>query len=110
VFTVVRLIDTTLDNMQHMGGIARIRGYYRTLTPEAAKYFAANIVAGAGVTLLANALLGGDHIGLALALGICSTIALTLVFLVYQRWRFRTIDLAVRGPESNAFATVSKES
>jgi hypothetical protein len=141
VFTVVRLVDTTLDNMQHMGGIARIRGYYRTLTPEAARYFAAetgrwpegrpvrhgplsaffstiasmiacvnNIVAGAGVTLLANALLGGDHIGLALVFGIGSTLALTLVFLVYQRWRFTTIDVAMPGPESSASATVSKAS
>jgi hypothetical protein len=41
IFTVVRLVDTTLENQQFMTGIARIRGYYRTLTPEAAEYFAA---------------------------------------------------------------------
>ena len=41
LFTVVRLVDTTLENMRCLIGIARIRGYYRTLTPEAAVYFAA---------------------------------------------------------------------
>ena len=41
LFTVVRLVDTTLENMRCLTGIARIRGYYRTLTPEAAVYFAA---------------------------------------------------------------------
>jgi hypothetical protein len=41
VFTVVRLVDTTLENMQYLAGIARIRGYYRTLAPEAETYFAA---------------------------------------------------------------------
>ena len=41
VFTVVRLVDTVLENSQYLAGIARIRGYYRTLTPEAATYFAA---------------------------------------------------------------------
>lgn len=39
VFTVVRLVETTLDSMYCMQGIARIRGYYRTLGPEAARYF-----------------------------------------------------------------------
>jgi hypothetical protein len=41
VFTVVRLVDTALENNQYLTGIARIRGYYRTLTPEAATLFAA---------------------------------------------------------------------
>ena len=41
VFTVVRLVDTVLENNQYLAGIARIRGYYRTLTPEAETYFAA---------------------------------------------------------------------
>ena len=38
IFTVVRLVDTTLENQQYLTGISRIRGYYRTLTPEAAQY------------------------------------------------------------------------
>jgi hypothetical protein len=41
LFTVVRLVDSTLENMRYLAGIARIRAYYRTLTPEAAVYFAA---------------------------------------------------------------------
>jgi hypothetical protein len=41
VFTAVRLVDSNLEGMQFLTGIARIRGYYRTLTPEAAEYFAA---------------------------------------------------------------------
>jgi hypothetical protein len=38
-FTVVRLVDTGLENVRSLRAIARIRGYYRTLTPEAADYF-----------------------------------------------------------------------
>ena len=41
VFTVMRLVDTALENMRCLAGIARIRRYYRTLSPEAAVYFAA---------------------------------------------------------------------
>jgi hypothetical protein len=39
-FTVVRLVDTTVENLQFLRAIARIRRYYRTLTPDAAAYFA----------------------------------------------------------------------
>lgn len=39
LFTTVRLIDTGIENQQYLSGIARIRGYYRTLTPEAAFFF-----------------------------------------------------------------------
>lgn len=41
IFTVVRLIDCALENMQSLAGIARIRAYYRTLSPDAETYFAA---------------------------------------------------------------------
>jgi hypothetical protein len=41
VFTVIRLVDTALENMRCLAGIARIRRYYRTLSPDAAVYFAA---------------------------------------------------------------------
>ena len=37
--TVIRLVDTALENMQCLAGIARIRRYYRTLSPQAAVYF-----------------------------------------------------------------------
>jgi len=41
LFTTVRLVDTGIENQQFLRGIARIRGYYRTLTPEAAVFFSA---------------------------------------------------------------------
>ena len=41
LFTTVRLVDTGIENMHFLRGIARIRGYYRTLTPEARVYFSA---------------------------------------------------------------------
>jgi hypothetical protein len=41
VFTVIRLVDSNLESMRYLTGIARIRGYYRTLMPEAAEHFAA---------------------------------------------------------------------
>lgn len=40
LFTVLRLVDTGLQNMQYLVGIARIRGFYRTLGSEAAEQFA----------------------------------------------------------------------
>jgi hypothetical protein len=40
VFTVARLVDTGVQNLTFLAGIARIRGYYRTLVPEASEYFA----------------------------------------------------------------------
>jgi hypothetical protein len=39
IFTVVRLVETALESMDCLQGIARIRGYYRALGPEAARYF-----------------------------------------------------------------------
>ena len=44
IFTIVRLVDTGLE-YKHVRGIARIRGYYRTLTPEAAVYFSERTLA-----------------------------------------------------------------
>ena len=40
VFTTARLVDTGVQNVSYLSAIARIRGYYRTLDPEAARYFA----------------------------------------------------------------------
>jgi hypothetical protein len=41
VFTTIRLVDTGIENLQFLRGIANIRAYYRTLTPEAVAYFSA---------------------------------------------------------------------
>jgi len=43
LFTIVRLVDSTIENMQYLQGIARIRAHYRTLSPEAAAQFAAKL-------------------------------------------------------------------
>ena len=40
LFTVVRLVDTGLESMQYLTGIARIRGFYRTLGAQAAEHSA----------------------------------------------------------------------
>jgi hypothetical protein len=42
IFTVVRLVESALESMQYLTGIARIRAYYRTLGSEAARHFAPN--------------------------------------------------------------------
>ena len=127
VFTVMRLVDTALENMRCLAGIARIRRYYRTLSPEAAVYFAArhgrwpeghsdpalrlgplmaflstsasmiafinSVVAGVGVALLAADLLGADQTALAMSLGVALAVALIVVFVVYERWRFRIFEV-----------------
>ena len=41
LMTIVRLVDSALENMRYLEGIARIRAYYRTMSPEAETYFAA---------------------------------------------------------------------
>jgi len=40
-FTIIRLMETSVENQQLMRNIAQIRAYYRTLTPEAAGMFSA---------------------------------------------------------------------
>ena len=39
VFTAMRLVDSNLEGIVYLNGIARIRQYYRTLSPEAAEHF-----------------------------------------------------------------------
>src|SRR5688572_29606927 len=41
LFTVVRLVETSLESMHYLSVIARIRAYYRSLGPEAARHFRA---------------------------------------------------------------------
>ena len=47
-----------------------------------------NIVAGAGVALLARWLLGDNHALLSVLLGVIAGLVLTVAFLAFQRWRF----------------------
>ena len=51
--------------------------------------FINGIVAGAGVTLLAANLLGGNQLGLAISLGVGVSVALMAAFLAYQWRRYR---------------------
>ena len=39
LLTTIRLVDITLENQQYLSGIARIRAYYRTLSPAAGMHF-----------------------------------------------------------------------
>jgi len=41
LFTVIRLVDSAIEYNRFLVAIARIRAYYRTLTPEAASLFSA---------------------------------------------------------------------
>lgn len=41
VFTVIRLVETSLESMHYLNGIAAIRRHYRSLGPEAARLFSA---------------------------------------------------------------------
>jgi hypothetical protein len=41
MFTAVRLVDSNLEGMLFLNGIARIRRYYRTLEPQAQEQFSA---------------------------------------------------------------------
>ena len=39
VLTFIRLVETSLENMHYLKGVAKIRAYYRSLGPEAARRF-----------------------------------------------------------------------
>ena len=39
LLTTIRLIEITLENQQHLINIARVRAYYRTVSPAAETYF-----------------------------------------------------------------------
>jgi len=41
LFTVIRLVETSLESMHYLTGIAAIRNYYRGIGPEAARLFSA---------------------------------------------------------------------
>jgi hypothetical protein len=43
---------------------------------------------------MANAILGGDHVSLAVCLGVAAAVVLMTVFLAYQRWRYRSAEAA----------------
>ena len=53
-----------------------------------------------GLTLLANTLFGGAQIRLAVGVGVAATVALMVLFLAYQRWRYRSADTAAPREET----------
>ena len=61
--------------------------------------FINSIVAGTGVTLLANSVVGRDQIRLALGLGVLATVVLMTIFLAYQRRRYRDAEAAASREE-----------
>ena len=64
VFTVVRLVDTGVQNLRFQTGIARIRSYYHSLTPEAAEFFAASDDTAANQALAVTTARTGRRVGL----------------------------------------------
>jgi hypothetical protein len=54
MFTVVRLVETGVENAHFLVGMAQIRGYYRTIAPASAGYFSASGGRWPEATLLAT--------------------------------------------------------
>jgi hypothetical protein len=129
LFTVVRLVDTGLESMQYLTGIARIRGFYRTLGEEAARHFtpeqgrwpetespatrlgplSAFLGTTASMIAVINSAVAGTAACLLLqmfsptwpkwpgiAAGAILALALTVAFLIYQRWRFSLFGAATK--------------
>ena len=123
IFTVVRLVDTGIENWRSLNAMRRIRHYFRGLTPEAAPYFSVwgeteaaealnlevptreplvllftaasmvaainSIVGGAGVALLAVAMLGRERMLLCVLFGLAAAAIAMGVFWIYQGHRYR---------------------
>ena len=51
-----------------------------------------NVVAGVGVMLLVRAFVASGRTGVDVVAGIVATALLTLLFLAFQRWRFKVFD------------------
>lgn len=100
IFTIFRLVDITVENMRCLAGIAHIRSYYRTLTPEAAMHFSAErgrwpearstpelspgttiafLTTSASVIAFINGIVAGAGIALLLIESFGSTIAVALL-------------------------------
>lgn len=121
LFTVARLVETGLESMHYLVGIARIRGFYRTLGPDAERHFSTengrwpeakspalrlgpvlaflgttasmiavinNVVAGAGIALLADFTVPSAPRWICASAGVATAFALSWAFYAYQRWRF----------------------
>jgi hypothetical protein len=132
VFTVVRLVDTGVQNVQVLAGIARIRAHYRTLSPEGAAFFPEmglrrrrllalftaasmvsainSVVAGVGVALWVTRLAPRP---VAIGAGALVGAMFAAAFLVYQDRRYHQLDETsataeeLTGPDSVTAASVA---
>jgi len=83
---------TALESMHYLDGIACIRGYYRTLGPDAARDFAPEM----GRWPEAESLMPSAPRWMDAAAGVVAAFALTVLFYGYQRLRFSEIDVRCR--------------
>lgn len=120
VFTILRLVEASIDNQKALRAIACIRGYYRTLTPEAGELFSvehgrwpegppsppstfvAFLTTSASMIALTNSIVAGawvivalwgslgDRMGIALSLGAATSVAFMVTFVMYQKRRHRS--------------------
>jgi hypothetical protein len=120
VLTILRLVETSIENQKALRAIARIRAYYRTLTPEALELFSAEngrwpegppsppstfvafLTTSATMIALTNSIVAGawlilvlwgsfnDRTGVALSLGALTSAALMTLFVAYQRRRHQS--------------------
>jgi hypothetical protein len=113
LFTAVRLVDSNLEALQYLNGIARIRRYYRTLGPEVAEHFSPEsvglitttasmvaflngIVAGVGVAMLAGGLLREKRTVVASLIGAGVALVLMALVFVYQKRRYDAMTVQMQ--------------
>jgi hypothetical protein len=129
LFTVVRLVDTGVDNLRCLRSMARIRRYYADLAPEGSQLFSVDkavastavrrrrvagastiatmiavvnaVVGSTAVALLVAHVRGGFDRGLGLPVGVGASVGVILVgaFLLYQDRRYNS--LAPIAPEED---------
>ncbi|MFG1683791.1 hypothetical protein ACGFNP_26715 [Nonomuraea sp. NPDC049269] len=85
VFTTARLVDTGVQNVSYLSSIARIRGYYRELDPDAAR-------SGVCLALLTYYLMTDHHLPAALAVGLLTAAAGLTAFFRYQHQRYLRVQ------------------
>lgn len=110
LFTTVRLVDTSVENVQLLSAIAHIRSYYRTLAPDAASYFpaagpdeAAEALASLGVKRGPSAAMFTMASMISL---INSVVAAACVTLLTAQWWRRPVAFASGVVVAIAFTTV----
>lgn len=130
LFTVVRLVDTGVENRSCLRSMERIRRYYAGLAPEAPQFFSSglglpslairrgkrnglftiasmiavvnSVVGSTGITLLVAHLRGGFSQGFVLPIAVGALVGLLLLatFLVYQDRRYRALVSTPREEDS----------